>query len=439
MTDRPPPETVHVPDGPLEGKPGAVSATPPASGSGEHATGKGHLRLPMFGRFQTTAELGAGAMGTVYRAHDDVLGRDVAIKALTSDDGLGTRERFLREARAIGAVQHANILAIYDAGSEGATPYLVVELATGGTLRDRIKTATGPTPVSVETARSVGIQIARALAAAHAAGIIHRDVKPANILATRDAAGAEVWKLADFGIARTPDSTLTMTGQFIGSPSYAAPESLREGKFSATSDVYGLAATLYEALSGSPPHGDHDMRSVIRKLDHEAPALAEKRADVPGAIGTAIMAGLARDPEKRPTAEQLAKLLETTDDRVPPVPVAPRAPTSPNLKWLAFALVGVAVVLLAFALSRRDKASSPMGGLPIDTTPAANKTSEQPTPTESPSDEQTPQFVDQNGNPVDEETAKAILQQMQQDADEQLDHGPGKGHKKKKHRDQDWP
>jgi serine/threonine-protein kinase len=242
-------------------------------------------------------------MGTVYRAHDEMLGRDVAIKSLTCDDGLGTRERFLREAKAIGVLQHANILAIYDVGSEAGSPYLVVELASAGTLRERIKSASGPTPVSVDTARDVGVQIARALAAAHAADIIHRDVKPANILATRDASGVEVWKLADFGIARLPDSTLTMTGQFIGSPSYAAPESLREGKFGAASDVYGLAATLYEALSGAPPHGDHDMRSVIRKLDHEAPALSEKR-DVPGALGAAIMAGLSRDPEKRPTAER---------------------------------------------------------------------------------------------------------------------------------------
>src|SRR5689334_3647706 len=100
VSDRPPPETVHVPDGPLEAKPGVAA---PLVAGGE--------ALPKFGRFQTTAQLGAGAMGTVYRAHDEMLGRDVAIKALTSDDGLGTRERFLREARAIGALQHANILA----------------------------------------------------------------------------------------------------------------------------------------------------------------------------------------------------------------------------------------------------------------------------------------------------------------------------------------
>jgi serine/threonine-protein kinase len=425
VSDRPPPETVHVPDGPLEGKPGASTATPPASESGEHAMGKGHL--PTFGRFQTTAQLGAGAMGTVYRAHDEMLGRDVAIKSLTCDDGLGTRERFLREAKAIGVLQHANILAIYDVGSEAGSPYLVVELASAGTLRERIKSASGPTPVSVDTARDVGVQIARALAAAHAADIIHRDVKPANILATRDASGVEVWKLADFGIARLPDSTLTMTGQFIGSPSYAAPESLREGKFGAASDVYGLAATLYEALSGAPPHGDHDMRSVIRKLDHEAPALSEKR-DVPGALGAAIMAGLSRDPEKRPTAEQFARMLLATDDRIPPVPVTPRPPTSPRLKLLAAALAIGAIVLLGFALSKRgDGNSKPSSGL-LNALPET-------TPEETTPAEEQPMVVDEYGNPYDEETAKAILEQMKREAEEELRH-PGKGRKKKKWKDE---
>ena len=418
VSDRPPPETVHVPDGPLEAKPVA----PPLAAAGE--------ALPKFGRFQTTAQLGAGAMGTVYRANDEMLGRDVAIKALTSDDGLGTRERFLREARAIGALQHANILAIYDAHGEGTTPYLVVELASGGTLRDRIKSASGPTPVSVEVARTVGIQIAKALAAAHAAGIIHRDVKPANILATRDGGGAEVWKLADFGIARMPDSTLTMTGQFIGSPSYAAPESLREGKFSAASDVYGLAATLYEALSGSPPHGDHDMRSVIRKLDHEAPALVEKRADVPGPVGAAIMAGLARDPDKRPSAEVFAKLLAGQhEDRAAPPPRL----ASPKLKLIAGALAAVALAMLVFALSHHgDNPGSAAHPSPIENATQVGQPQQQHFDDNG---QPLPQVLDENGNPVDEETAKQILQQMQQDAEEQMDRpGPGHGHGPKKHK-----
>jgi serine/threonine-protein kinase len=418
-------ETVHVPDGPL---PPSTDESRPTTADGSGLRSGLTPNLPKFGRFQALAELGAGAMGTVYRAHDDVLGRDVAIKALTADGELGVRERFLREARAISAVQHPNILAIYDAGTEGTTPYLVMELASDGTLRDRIKRGA----LDVTIARDAGIQIARALAAAHAANIIHRDVKPANILATKNAGGEPIWKLADFGIARTADSTLTLTGQFIGSPSYAAPESLRAGQYSAASDVYGLAATLYEALSGAPPHGSHDMQSVIRKLEEEPPPLATKVA-VPGALGDAITRALAKDPTARPTAEQFAHMLagdETPAARVAPPP-PPRATPSPRLKWIAVALAAVAIAVLALALSNRSSSDSPL--------PAALH-QEQPTPTEQPpldeppTDETQPMVVDENGVPYDDETARQILEQMKRDADEELRHGKGHG-KKKKHDD----
>jgi serine/threonine-protein kinase len=430
-------ETVHVPDGPLppstdESRPATGDAGAAGAADGSGLRGGLTPNLPKFGRFQALAELGAGAMGTVYRAHDDVLGRDVAIKALTADGELGVRERFLREARAISAVQHPNILAIYDAGTEGTTPYLVMELASDGTLRDRIKRAA----LDVVIAREAGIQIARALAAAHAANIIHRDVKPANILATKNAAGEPIWKLADFGIARTADSTLTLTGQFIGSPSYAAPESLRAGQYSAASDVYGLAATLYEALSGAPPHGSHDMQSVIRKLEEEPPPLASKVA-VPGPLGDAITRALAKDPAARPTAEQFARMLagdESSPRLAPPAPrsapsrsAPPRATPPPRLKWIAGALAAVAIAVLAYALSNRSSSPSPL--------PAALR-HEEATPTEQPStDEPQPMVVDENGVPYDDETARQILEQMKRDADEEMRHGKGHGKKKKKHDD----
>jgi serine/threonine protein kinase len=287
-------DTHHVPDGPLPAKPAGSAA-------GDALT---------FGRYTTSGQLGAGGMGTVYRAHDELLGRDVAIKSLTANGELGVRERFLREARAIGAVHHPNILAVHDVGEQDTTPYLVMELAAGGSLRDHIK-ARGS--LSADTVRELGIHIALALAAAHAAGIVHRDVKPGNILFS-----APLWKLADFGIAHTPDSTLTMTGQFLGSPSYAAPESLRSGQFSAASDVYSLGATLYEALAGTPPHGDHDMQSLIRKLEHDPTPLAMRVPSVPHRLAEAIMTALARDPAVRPSAEALAERLAARDDVAAP-------------------------------------------------------------------------------------------------------------------------
>lgn len=457
----PPVETQFVPDGPA---PAGSTRVPVATRSPIETQ---HVAdLPVFGRFRALAELGCGAMGTVYRAHDDVLGRAVAIKALHSRDS-ATRERFLREARAIGAVLHPNILAVYDAGIDDRTPYLVMELAAGGSLRDRIQS--GPLPI--DTVREIGIQIARALAAAHAANILHRDVKPANILCTSPRvtdrsrppteSERDVWKLADFGIARLPDSTLTVEGQFLGSPSYAAPESLGAGRFSPASDVYGLGATLYEALAGSPPHGHQDIRALVRKLDEDPPPLRTRRA-VPAALDAAIMATLARDPARRPTAEELAHLLSLSDLEPQPAPRAPSART----KLLALALAAIAIVLVVLAVTRHRSGAvpgvSPMlapreqpraephapfakppppppadehrddrrPGPPHDIDPPR-----EPEPPDEPSAPDPwgspPTIVDQYGNPVDDETARRILEQMERDARDQLD---GFGRKRGKHK-----
>jgi len=383
--------------------------------------------LPRLGRFQAVAELGAGAMGTVYRAQDDVLGRAVAIKMLHAGNELELRERFLREARAIGAVHHPHILAIYDAGTEGETPYLVVELASGGSLRDAIKAG----PLSVDTVRHVGIQIARALGAAHAANILHRDVKPANILCTQD----RVWKLADFGIARLPDSTLTITGQFLGSPSYAAPESLCAGEFSPASDVYGLGATLYEALTGAPPHGDHDIQSLVRKLEQDPPPL-RGRVAVPGALGDAIMASLARDPEQRPSADQLAHLLASSSEPASRA-VAPPAVRSRTRKLAIAGVVAAALLITLLATRGRSHPTpqvSPLDPPPPSTgsgtvqadEPAAPNAPEDPT-----ADPTRPTVVDQYGNPVDEETARRVLDQIERDSQ---DERGARGWGKRKHK-----
>ena len=412
-----PDETQHVPDGPLP----APAKAPLTS-------------EPKFGRYQATSTLGAGAMGTVYRAHDQLLGRDIAIKSLTASGELGIRERFVREARAIGAVHHPNILAVHDVGEEGTTPFLVMELAAGGSLREHIKGEAGHAgaPLPVETVRELGIHIARALAAAHAAGIIHRDVKPANILCATQVGHPPLWKLADFGIAHVPDSTLTMTGQFLGSPSYAAPESLRAGQFGPASDVYSLGATLYEALAGSPPHGNHDMQSLIRKLEQDAPPLQTRNPAAPRALADPIMAALASDPAKRPSAEELARLLAQHDAAMVPVPpiVAAAAASSggPSMKLIAAGLIAIAVLALVLALREKPttvpSAASPLGTPVMQ--PAGQPAEGQPTPT----------FVDEDGNPVDEETAREILKQMEEEARDSAEHpGRGNGRGKKKWKD----
>lgn len=364
-------------------------------------------KFPRFGRFRTLERLGAGAMGTVYRAHDDVLGRPVAIKALHLQGDVAIRERFLREARAIGAVAHPNILSIYDAGAEGETPYLVMELA-GGPLSDRMKA--GPLPA--EAVRGVGIQIGRALAAAHAAGIVHRDVKPANILSGQ----GEAWKLADFGIARVPDSTLTVGGQFLGSPAYAAPESLRAGVFSPASDVYGLGATLYEALTGAAPRGDGDLRSVFQKLDQD-PAPLHARPAVPRWLSDPIMAALARDPATRPPAEELARLLSSSGSAVKPAAIWAAWPRRRKLA-VAGLVAGVLATLGALALSAANRSSAePAAASTSSAVPERPGVSANPHSLEenrAPDESEKPIYVDQYGNRIDEETARQILQQLEQ-------------------------
>ncbi|HWU85656.1 MAG TPA: serine/threonine-protein kinase, partial [Kofleriaceae bacterium] len=202
-----------------------------------------------FGRYRVTGTLGAGAMGEVFAAVDEVLGREVAVKTLRGQgSGLAARladERFRLEARAIAALTHPSVVQVFDIDLAADPPYLVMERVAGPSLKERIAQGALPEP----ELRALGIQIANALAAAHARGVVHRDVKPANILA----AGSGTWKLADFGVAHVPDSSLTITGQFVGSPAYAPPEALVRGQLGPEGDVFGLGATLYEAASGAWP------------------------------------------------------------------------------------------------------------------------------------------------------------------------------------------
>ncbi|MBA3540288.1 MAG: serine/threonine protein kinase, partial [Deltaproteobacteria bacterium] len=215
-----------------------------------------------FGRYRVTSTLGAGAMGEVYLAVDDVLGREVAIKTLRSGaTGVAARfldERFRQEARAIAALAHPAVVQVFDLDPGADPPYLVMERVAGPSLKERF--AEGPFPA--DTVRALGIQIANALAAAHAAGIVHRDVKPANILI----AGPSSWKLADFGVAHVPDSSLTITGQFVGSPAYASPEALVRGQSTAAGDVFGLGAVLYQAIAGTWPRLDATTSGLLAPI-----------------------------------------------------------------------------------------------------------------------------------------------------------------------------
>ncbi len=253
------------------------------------------------GRYTIDRLLGSGAMGFVYLGRDPELDRAVAIKtirklSLDEDARALFLERFRNEARAAARLHHPSIVQIYDVGEDEAIgPYLVFEYVPGSTLRQVIK---GSGPMDPEALVRLAEQIAGALDRAHQHGIIHRDIKPDNLLMT--AAGDA--KLADFGIARVPNAALTKEGQFLGTPCYAAPETLMEGQYGPASDIFSLAAVLYEAATGARAFPGDDAIAVAHKVvKEEPPRPSEVRPElnVPSEIDDVIMRGLSKDASKR--------------------------------------------------------------------------------------------------------------------------------------------
>jgi eukaryotic-like serine/threonine-protein kinase len=319
-----------------------------------------------FGRYKVTGTLGTGAMGHVYAAVDDVLGREVAVKTLHNrGGGLGGKivdERFRLEARAVAGLTHPGIVQVYDIDLTADPPYIVMERVTGPSLKERFETG----PMTANELRALGIQIARALAAAHAANIVHRDVKPANILI----AGPGTWKLADFGVAHVPDSSLTMTGQFVGSPAYASPEALIRGQSTAAGDVFGLGATLYLGAAGRWPRMD----AINTGLLAPVPSLRELAPELPADLIAAIDRAVALEADQRPTAAELADVLAggTMPRTLSPIATssAPLAiatsstdsTTGPRaVRWKPWAIAAGAIALLIgiAAVTGGSKSSTP--------------------------------------------------------------------------------
>ncbi len=253
------------------------------------------------GRFRIERLLGKGAMGSVYLGVDPELARKVAIKTvrdLDLDPPTLARflDRFRNEAKAAARLSHPSIVQVYDVGEDEAVgPYLVFEYVAGASLREVIAEQGALSPKRLAT---FARQIAEAMDLAHDQGVIHRDIKPDNLLVAEDGRV----KLADFGIARVPDAALTKEGQFLGTPCYAAPETLRHGAYSARSDVFSFAAVLYEASTGVRAFPGNDAVAVANKVAHEEPLLPSQAAvdvRIPGAVDKVLMRGLAKDPAKR--------------------------------------------------------------------------------------------------------------------------------------------
>jgi serine/threonine protein kinase len=272
------------------------------------------------GRYRIVGELGRGAMGTVYRAHDPLIEREVAIKTLHPDlppDVIAeVRERFLREAKSAGRLNHPNIVTIFDVGEQDGVAYMAMELLEGRSLQ-QILTESARLPF--QTIADLIAQIADALDRAQQLGIVHRDVKPANIVVS--ASGHA--KLTDFGVAFVPASTMTQTGTMIGSPRYMSPEQVLGLPIDPRSDIFSLGVVLYEMLAGRAPFvrpGDSTIFPLINRIAAEPhPPVTQLDPSVPAAFDVILCKALAKKPEDRyQRAGEMAKDLRNLRNLEPP-------------------------------------------------------------------------------------------------------------------------
>src|SRR5918997_658272 len=247
-------------------------------------------------RYRLESKLGSGGMSTVYLARDETLERHVAVKVLHGEisDQPDQIERFRREARTVAQLSHPNVVAVIDAGEDSGHPYIVFEYVEGETLKDRIDRM-GRLPV--DEAVAYAIEIGRGLQLAHARRLVHRDVKPQNVLIDTEGRA----KVTDFGIARSLENDgLTATGRVLGTTDYVSPEQAMGHEVDARSDVYSLAVLLYEMLTGKVPIEAETLVGVAMKhVNEPMPDVQKRRPEVSASVAAAIERATDKDPGKR--------------------------------------------------------------------------------------------------------------------------------------------
>jgi eukaryotic-like serine/threonine-protein kinase len=360
-------------------------------------------------RYELGVALGSGGMAEVFEAFDRSLDRRVAVKFLKADlPDPQARERFEREARTAASFTHANAVTVYDVGDDGQRPYIVMELVEGRTLADLL-TEQGPLPPN-EAAR-ITDEVLAALGAAHARGLVHRDVKPGNVLITRDGSV----KLADFGIAKAAsDATagLTATGQVMGTPKYLSPEQAAGRAATPRSDLYSTGVVLYEMLAGEPPFtGDTPVVLALAHQQAPVPPLSDRRPGLPHALLATVDRALEKDPAARyPDVSAMRSALGRTPagatDAATPTALLPPAALCParpprdrrRLWWTAAGLAGVGMLLLLVlvALAQRDDdTATPRRASTATTAGAAPETEPTPPTTQPRPTAPTPQTIDE--------------------------------------------
>ncbi|WP_217576662.1 serine/threonine-protein kinase [Streptomyces sp. GbtcB7] len=385
-------------------------------------------------RYQLDELLGRGAMGEVWRAADQVLGRPVAVKLLRADEATDI-ERFRLEAQTAARLNHPNVVGVYDFGSHHGRLYLVMELVDGWSLAQErsMRGALAPHEAAV-----IAAQVAAGLSAAHRQGVIHRDIKPANVMISTD----RTVKITDFGIARFADdaaSTLTATGKIIGTADYLAPERALGHPAQPASDVYSLGCVLYELLTGRPPFQGTTSIAVVQQHVDAAPLPpAQLRPEILQPLSDYLLHLLAKDPPHRPSAEQAANWLHAPQQTpalaepqstapmpapvalapAPPPPADPRAAHSHphgHRRLTPKAALGIAaVVLFGSAAAIGASLNSGNDGPSAPTSPTTTVTSvpvSEPPATAAPSTTAPPTEVHEDG----------------EDHDGKGKHGKGKG------------
>ena len=248
------------------------------------------------GRYRLEAKLGSGGMSTVYLARDTTLDRDVAVKVMHREmsEQADQLERFRQEARAVAKLSHPNVVAVIDAGEDGGFPYIVFEYVEGETLKQRIARVGALDP---QEALAYAIEIARGLTVAHGRKMVHRDIKPQNVLI--DSEGRA--KLTDFGISRQLEQDgMTATGRVLGTTDYVAPEQAMGQAVDQRSDVYSLGVVLYEMLIGQVPfHADSQVGVAMKHVNEELPDVQQRRPEVSAAAALVVERATAKDPDER--------------------------------------------------------------------------------------------------------------------------------------------
>jgi predicted Ser/Thr protein kinase/TolA-binding protein len=259
------------------------------------------------GRYEILEEIGRGAMGVVFKGRDPLIGRDVAVKTIANGvaESIDLRERFYREAKAAGVLQHPNIVTIYEMAESGGTPFIAMEYLEGESLE---KLIARKAPLPLPTKVGYVVQACRALEFAHRRGVIHRDVKPANIMVTRDG----VVKVVDFGIARLADTSKTQTGMLLGTLAYMSPEQVRGQQADARCDIWAMGVVLYELITYQRPFtGENHAALLLSILQKEPPPIRQFVPECPVALERVISKSLRKDEKERyPSMEALFKDFE---------------------------------------------------------------------------------------------------------------------------------